>query len=148
MFSVTDPHGRNLGFIDLSHYYFFQAAPQLYSRGWVDSVPNPLLHRKSGSAGNRTRTSGSVASNSDHQTTEAVNPLGIQSRIYSGVNEYITAMPAFLDLTLSSLVEVHRHFGGTYCIHIQSRNLKEAKVIPVTDCGAPYYCRTQGSHIF
>jgi hypothetical protein len=31
----------------------------------VDPVPDPLLLRKSGSAGNRTRTSGSVARNSD-----------------------------------------------------------------------------------
>jgi hypothetical protein len=36
----------------------------------VDSVPDPLLLRKSGSAGNRTRTSGSVARNSDHNTVE------------------------------------------------------------------------------
>jgi hypothetical protein len=35
----------------------------------VDPVPDPLLF--SGSAGNRTRASGSVAKNSDHQTTEA-----------------------------------------------------------------------------
>jgi hypothetical protein len=51
---------------------FYQVAPQLYSRGWVDPVPDPLLDfllffpRKSGSAGNRTRASGSVAKNSDH----------------------------------------------------------------------------------
>jgi hypothetical protein len=38
----------------------------------VDPVPDPLLLRKSGSAGNRTRISGSVARNSDHQTTKAV----------------------------------------------------------------------------
>jgi hypothetical protein len=38
----------------------------------VDPVPDPLLLRKSGSAGNRTRTSGSVARNSGHRTTEAV----------------------------------------------------------------------------
>jgi uncharacterized protein YcbK (DUF882 family) len=37
----------------------------------VDPVPDPLLLRKSGSAGNRTRTSGSVARNSDHYLTEA-----------------------------------------------------------------------------
>jgi hypothetical protein len=37
----------------------------------VDPVPNPLLLRKSGRVGNRTRTSGSVARNSDHLTTEA-----------------------------------------------------------------------------
>jgi hypothetical protein len=46
--------------------FFFQVAPQLYSRVWVDPVPGPLLLRKSGSASNRTRTSGSVARNSDH----------------------------------------------------------------------------------
>jgi hypothetical protein len=55
--SVTDPHGR----IDRSHYFSFQVTPQLYSRGWVDSVPDPLLLRKSGITGNRTRISGSVA---------------------------------------------------------------------------------------
>jgi hypothetical protein len=38
----------------------------------VDPVPDPLLLRESGSAGNQTRTSGSVARSSDHQTTEAV----------------------------------------------------------------------------
>jgi hypothetical protein len=44
---------------------FFQVALQLYSRGRVDPVPDPLLLRTSSSAGNRTRTSGSVARNSD-----------------------------------------------------------------------------------
>jgi hypothetical protein len=38
----------------------------------VDPVPDPLLLRKSGSDGNRTRTFGSVARNSDHKTTEEV----------------------------------------------------------------------------
>jgi hypothetical protein len=71
--SVTDPYGRILGFLDRSRYFFFQVAPQLYSRGWVDLVPNSLLLRKSGSAGNRTRTSGSVVRTLDHKTTEAAN---------------------------------------------------------------------------
>jgi hypothetical protein len=53
--SATDPHGRILDFLDGSRYYFFQVAPQLYSRGWVDPVPDQLLLRKSGSAGNLTR---------------------------------------------------------------------------------------------
>jgi hypothetical protein len=52
--SATDPHGRILGFLDRSRYYFFQIVLQLYSRGLVDPVPDPLLLRKSGSAGNRT----------------------------------------------------------------------------------------------
>jgi hypothetical protein len=38
----------------------------------VDPVPDPLLLRKSGSAGNRTWISGFVSRNSDHWTTEAV----------------------------------------------------------------------------
>jgi hypothetical protein len=41
-------------FLDRIRYYFFQVAPQLYSRGWVDPVPDPMLLRKSGSAANRT----------------------------------------------------------------------------------------------
>jgi hypothetical protein len=64
--SDRSPYARNLGFLDRSRYFFFQVVPQLYSRGWVDSVPDPLLLRKSDSAGNRTRTSGSVVRNSDH----------------------------------------------------------------------------------
>jgi hypothetical protein len=37
----------------------------------VDPVADPLLLRKSGSAGNRTRTVESLAKNSGHYTTEA-----------------------------------------------------------------------------
>jgi hypothetical protein len=61
--SVADPYGRNLGFLDQSRYVFFQVVPQLYSRDWVDLLPDPILLRKSGRAENRTRTSGSVARN-------------------------------------------------------------------------------------
>jgi hypothetical protein len=60
--SVTDPYGRILDFLDQSRCFSFQAAPQLYSRGWEDPVPDPLLLRKSDSAGNRTRSSGSGSS--------------------------------------------------------------------------------------
>jgi hypothetical protein len=73
--SVTDLYGRILSFLDRSRYFFFQIPHQLYSRGLVDPVPDPLLLRKSGGAGNQTRTSGSVGRNSDHQTTEAVISL-------------------------------------------------------------------------
>jgi hypothetical protein len=65
--SVTDPYSRNLDFLDRSRYFFYQVAPQLYSRGWVDPVPDPLLLRKSGRTGNQILTSGSVARNSDHR---------------------------------------------------------------------------------
>jgi hypothetical protein len=49
--SVTDPYYRNLGFLDRSCYFYFQVAPRLYSRGWVDPFPDSLLLRKSRSAG-------------------------------------------------------------------------------------------------
>jgi hypothetical protein len=75
MVNMMDPYSHIHCFLDWSHYFFFQVASQLYSRGWVDPVPDPLLLRKSGSTGNRTRTSGSVARNSGHQATEAVNIL-------------------------------------------------------------------------
>jgi hypothetical protein len=71
MFSVMGSHGHILGFLDRSSYFFYQVGPQLYSWGWVDPVPDTLLVRKSGSAGNRTRTFGSVARNSDHLITES-----------------------------------------------------------------------------
>jgi hypothetical protein len=64
--SAADLYGSNLGFLYQNRYFFFQVAPQLYSRGSVDPVPDPLLLRKCDSAGNRTLTSGSVARNSDH----------------------------------------------------------------------------------
>jgi hypothetical protein len=63
--SVTDPYGRIIGFIGRSRYFSFHVAPQLYSPGRVDPVTDPLLLRKSGSDGNRTRALGSVARISD-----------------------------------------------------------------------------------
>jgi hypothetical protein len=70
---ATDTYGRILYFLDRSRYVFFQVSPQLYSRGLEDPVPDPLLLKKSGSTGNRTRTSGSVARNSD--------PLEVHPRV-------------------------------------------------------------------
>jgi hypothetical protein len=50
---VTDPYGCILDFLDWSCYFCFEVAPQLYSQGLVDPIPDPLLFRKSGSTGNR-----------------------------------------------------------------------------------------------
>jgi hypothetical protein len=66
MVSAANPYGCNLGSLDGSRYFFFQVAPQLYSQGWVDPVPDPLVLRKSSSAGNRTRAFWFVTRNSDH----------------------------------------------------------------------------------
>jgi hypothetical protein len=41
--SVTDPYDRILDFLNRSRYCFFQAAPQLYSRGWMVPVPDSDL---------------------------------------------------------------------------------------------------------
>jgi hypothetical protein len=57
---------------------FFQVAPQLYSRGWADLVPDPLLLRKYGSSGNRTRAYGSV-------TMISNNVLGSRARTGVGL---------------------------------------------------------------
>jgi hypothetical protein len=64
--SAVEPYGRDLGFLDQVASSSFQVAPQLYSGRSVYLVPDPLLLRKYGSAGNRTQTSGSVARNPDH----------------------------------------------------------------------------------
>jgi hypothetical protein len=45
----------NISFIDRSRYFFIEVATQLSSRGWMDPVPDQLLLRTSGNAGNRTR---------------------------------------------------------------------------------------------
>jgi hypothetical protein len=49
------PTAVNFGFLDRSRYFSIQVVPQLSSRGWANPVPDTILLRKSGSAGNRTR---------------------------------------------------------------------------------------------
>jgi hypothetical protein len=52
-----------------------EVAPQLYSRGWVDPVPDPLLLRKSDSAGNRTHKSYKISHHAQtkHSTQSYTN---------------------------------------------------------------------------
>jgi hypothetical protein len=66
VFSTADPLQLYSRLSRPQPLIFLPVAPQLYSRGWVDPVPDPLLLRKFGSTGNRTRTSGSVARNFGH----------------------------------------------------------------------------------
>jgi hypothetical protein len=84
--SATNSYDRILGFLDRSRYFSFQVTPQLYSRGWVDPVPDSLLLRKSGRAGNRTGISGSLARNSDLWTTEVVSRRPTEVTIPENVN--------------------------------------------------------------
>jgi hypothetical protein len=53
--SGENPTAVNISSLDRNRYFFFQVAPHLSSRGWVGPVPDPLLLRKSGSAGNGTQ---------------------------------------------------------------------------------------------
>jgi hypothetical protein len=85
-----DPHGRNLGFLDRSRYFFFQIAPQLYSQGWADPIPDPLFLRRSGSARKRTRTS-------DHYSAEAVMETFTHSSFY----QFIRQLSGYSDVSLS-----------------------------------------------
>jgi hypothetical protein len=64
MVSVTDPYGRILGFLDRSRYFSIkQLLSCTHKAEWT---PFQTHYFSSGSAGNRTRASGSVAKNSDH----------------------------------------------------------------------------------
>jgi hypothetical protein len=68
----------------------------------VNPVPDPLLFF-SGSAGNRTRASGSVVKNSDYQTTEAVSKLRSVCRIYAeDLNNFAVAKQMILSCVLNS----------------------------------------------
>jgi hypothetical protein len=117
--SVTDPYGRILGFLDRNRFCFFQVAPKLYSRGWVDPVPDSLLLWKSGSAGNRTRTSGSVAilySNVDGRISAVCNFL---SRIILS-GRYSTC---FL-YTFTILSKLYRSVESSYIGWLRVTDLK------------------------
>jgi hypothetical protein len=59
---VTNPYGRIHGFLHRS-----RSSSSIIQ---LNPVPDQLLPRKSGSVGDRTRASGSVARNSHHLTTE------------------------------------------------------------------------------
>jgi hypothetical protein len=49
------PTAVNVSFLDRSPYFLIQVASQLSSRGWMNPVPDPLLLRQPGRAGNRSR---------------------------------------------------------------------------------------------
>jgi hypothetical protein len=53
--STVNLYSSIFAFLDRSRYFFFQVAPQLYSRGWVEPFPDPLFLIKFSSAGNLTR---------------------------------------------------------------------------------------------
>jgi hypothetical protein len=69
--SVTDPYGRILDFLDRSRYFSMKwLLSCTQETAWTPFQTHYFFF--SGSAENRTRDSGSVANNSDHESTEAV----------------------------------------------------------------------------
>jgi hypothetical protein len=64
--SVTDPYGRISRFSRQEPLLFYQVAPQFVLTRLSAPRSSPTTFLFSGSAGNRTRASGSVAKNSDH----------------------------------------------------------------------------------
>jgi hypothetical protein len=69
--SVTDTYGHILGFLDRSRYFYIKYLLSCtHEAEWTPFQTHSFFF--SGCVGNRTRSSGSVAKNSDHSTTEAV----------------------------------------------------------------------------
>jgi hypothetical protein len=62
--SGKDPYGRNLGFLDPEALLFLRSSSSIVLMRLSGSRSRIL--RESGSSWNRTRTSGSIAKNSDH----------------------------------------------------------------------------------
>jgi hypothetical protein len=62
--SVTDPYGRILGFLDRRRYFSIKYLSCTHEAEWTPFQTHYFFF--SGSAGNRTRASESVAKNSGH----------------------------------------------------------------------------------
>jgi hypothetical protein len=76
----------------------------------VDPVPDLLLVRKSGSAGNRTWTSGSVARNYDHLTTEAVGFTAVAQSINCVTSSHAHTICLFLRTLNPYKTSSSRHY--------------------------------------
>jgi hypothetical protein len=84
--STTDRYGRIFAFLDRCSHFVFQVAPQLYSTR-LSGPRSRATTQKTGGAGNRTGTSGSVARNSYHYTTKTVPEDLIKPEIQDVYNE-------------------------------------------------------------
>jgi hypothetical protein len=78
--------------------------------------------------------SGSVASNSEHYTTEAVSVY-----LYACTNSILGTNAIFWDLMPYSLVLIYWRFGGTYCLHLHGGWVSQAS----SKQRATYYTKTK-----
>jgi hypothetical protein len=92
----------------LTHYFsathVTPLTPKLYSRGWAHPVPDPLLLRNPGSAGNRTRISGSVARNSDHRGGRLLPVCTPHHKLFTSIDVTAEANPSIHSFLESHLV--------------------------------------------
>jgi hypothetical protein len=135
--STTNSCGLIIAFLDRSRYFFFQVAPRLNSRGWVDLVPGQLLVRKSGSARNRTRTSGSVARISD--TRPQTRPSTTHTEAYASSVKSIRRI-SFLLISLFLFLAFPHHSGQLqrpnykYGYSCWGKDIRNPAKIPVEGC--------------
>jgi hypothetical protein len=133
---------------------FFQVAPELYSQGWVDPIPDSLLLRKPGSAGNRTRTSGSdqifwelvglergqlsLVSTTEELLGRKISGSGLESREYCRTDPYADPVgPLYPQkLTLTSPTKGCRSIGIV-------RLLIQATVFSFSSLIVAWYCLTR-----
>jgi hypothetical protein len=135
------PTAINLGFLDRSRCFFIQVAPQLSSWGWVDPIPDHLLLRKSGRAGDRTRDLWICSQKLwplDHRGSvkQNLNCL-VWFKMYSSCNvawHYIltqTLFPLessnFWDIKSCSPLKINWHFRGTCRFHLQGWRINKAR---------------------
>jgi hypothetical protein len=131
-------YGRILDFLDRSRYFFFQVAPQLYSRGRVDPVPDPVLLRKSGSARTRTRTPGSVGKNSDHWTAEAVEFRKVSKYMLNcGLQQRRVEVPRLMSRPREMLCNSGNMWSKSISVHTQSQNFKHCNAVNSSRCFIP-----------
>jgi hypothetical protein len=111
MVSAPDLHSCILRFLDGSCCYLFEVAPQLYSWGWVDPIPDPLLPRKSGSSENWTGVWNSMTI-----TVESV----VQSWIVGRLKSHEEKLPG---IGLTSSVVFNIQDVSSHICHVQSKQV-------------------------
>jgi hypothetical protein len=111
------PAAVNLDFLDLEPLFFHSSSSSVVSRGWVDPVPDLLLLRKSGSAGNRTRDLWICIQEIWHYNTEAVIYLSIYGSTvlrWGGGGERHTNLSCEGNLRSAIQWSVHVAYNITY----------------------------------
>jgi hypothetical protein len=121
------PTAVNLSFLDGSRYFYFKQLLIYPHKGWVDPVTDPLLLRKSGSSGDRTRDLETAKAQNQEKMRGLANPSAFGSLSTETLNtKWSLKVPR---------VENFRHL----------QNLKNSFFWDVTQCGSCKYPRFRGT---